>query len=254
MVLYQYPGGDGVRSISPPCLKVELALRRVGRPFEIVDCRTPVQARKFSPTGRMPAVRFDDGVVVEDSIRILHELERRFPEAGLSPSDPHERCHDLLWESFFNDHLYWYGFWLRWVDPETSARFADALFGRQPWAFRLAVRLFLLPRQRRRTKHQGFYAKSPAAVREAVVRALDLTVQGLSGGPFLEGRATPGRGDLAAASFLVQVGFRGTMPDIEREVLARPALVRHARAVYDACGCEPTRWLARVAPSAEANA
>jgi glutathione S-transferase len=243
MILYQYPGGDGIRSISPPCLRVDLALSRIGRPYDVIDCRGFSEARRASPTGRLPAVRFDDGTVVEDSILILDELERRFPEAGLAPADPEARRHDLLWESFFNDHVYWYGFWMRWVDRECAPRFEQAMFGRLPWIQRQAIHWLLMPIQRRRSRHQGHFGKTPETVHGALVRALDLAHDGLRGGPFLEGRDRPGRGDLGAVSFLVQPAFRGSMPGIEREVLARPGLVRLVHETYRACGMEPTRWM-----------
>lgn len=243
MILYQYPGGDGIRSISPPCLRVDLALSRIGRPYEIHDCTKPGEADRYSPTGRLPAVKFDDGTVAEDSILILDELERRFPEAGLSPGDPDGRRQDLLWESFFNDHVYWYGFYLRWVDPTVAPAFERALFGRMPWIARQFVRRVFLPRQRRRSRYQGHFGKSPERVRGAMRRALDIAHDGLRGGPFLEGRDAPGRGDLAAVSFLVQAGFRGTMAETEADILDRPGLVRLVHATYRACGMEPTRWM-----------
>lgn len=250
MILYQYRGGDGVSSMSPPCLKIDLALRRVGATFEVENC-LPTKARKVSRTGRLPAVRFDDGTVLDDSIAILDELGRRYPDAGFAVQDPRERRGDLLWDAFVNDHVYWYGFWLRWADPKMSPLFAKAMFGRQRWWVRKVIAPAVLRRQRARLRHQGFYGKSPADVRAMMVRALDLIVAGLEGGPFLQGRETPARGDLAVASMIVQTGFRDSMPDIEREVRARPALVRHTAATYRACNAPPTRWLAAVAPAAE---
>ncbi len=68
---------------------------------------------------------------------------------------------------------------------------------------------------------------------------------GLGPGPFLQGRDWPGRGDLAAASMLAQVGFRGTMPDWKREAEQHPAALDHLRRVFDACSMEQPRWLAR---------
>lgn len=242
VILYEYPGADGVGSISPPCLKIELALNLIGAPFEIKYC-TPASARKKSPTGRLPALRFDDGAVVEDSILIMDALELRHSEAGLAPQDPGERLADRLWETFANDHLYWYGFWLRWVDPEIAPAFYRETFGRMPWYSRMMIRTFFLPLQRRRSRYQGFYGKSAETVHAAVRRALDMAAQGIGDGPFLQERSTPARGDLALASFTVQTGFRDTMPRVEKEALARPAVLRHAIATYEACGVKPTRWL-----------
>lgn len=245
MILYEYRGADGIGSISPPCLKVELALHRIGERFEIEYC-SPVTARRLSPTGRLPLLRLDDGTVVEDSILIMDTLEARYPDSGLAPSDAGRRLTDRLWEAFANDHLYWYGFWLRWVDPESAPAFYRATFGRMPWHMRAFARTIFLPRQRRRSLHQGFYGKSSETVHAAVRRALDMMVQGIGRGPFLQGRSTPARGDLALAGFTAQIGYRDTMPRVEKETLRRPAVVRHAVAVYESCGVKPTRWLESV--------
>ncbi len=52
IVLYQYPGGSGVPSVSPPCVKVYLALRYIGVEHEVVDIRSPAKVRGLSRTGR----------------------------------------------------------------------------------------------------------------------------------------------------------------------------------------------------------
>ena len=70
-----------------------------------------------------------------------------------------------------------------------------------------------------------------------------MVVEGLDGGPFLEGRDHPGRGDLACTALLSQVGFRGTMPDIMKMVRDRTPLVELCCRVHDACDMEGPRWL-----------
>jgi hypothetical protein len=107
----------------------------------------------------------------------------------------------------------------------------------------MMIRAFFVPSQRRRSRYQGFYGKSPETVYAAVRRALDMLAQGIGDGPFLQRRSRPARGDLAVASFAVQAGFRDTMPRVEQDMLERPAVLRHAIATYEACGVKPTRWL-----------
>ncbi len=242
MKLYQYPGGSGISSVSSPCVKVELALRRVGADYDTVYLRSPREVRRFSATRRLPVLEID-GRRIPDSVAILDELEKRFPDAGLSPAEPDARLRDRLWEHFATDTMYWVGFWLRWVDPEVSERFFSALFGRMAAPGRFAVRRFFLPKQRQRIGLVGHGGKSAERIHVEFSRALEMVEQGLEGGPFLQGRATPGRGDLACAGLLVQVGFRGSMPDQMAEVQRHPAIIEHLRAVYQACSMELPRWL-----------
>ena len=242
MKLYQYPGGSGISSVSSPCVKAELALRRVGADFETIYLRSPKEVRAVSPTRRLPVLEID-GKRIPDSVAILDELEERFPEAGLAPTEPAARVRDRLWEHYATDSMYWVGFWLRWVDPDVSERFFSALFGRMALPGRFAVRRFFVPKQRQRIGLVGHGGKSAERIHVEFSHGLDMVEQGLEGGPFLQGRATPGRGDLACAAILVQVGFRGSMPREMAEVRKHPALVEHLKAVYGACSMDLPRWL-----------
>ncbi len=242
MKLYQYPGGGGISSISSPCVKVELALRLVGAEYEAVNLRSRKAARQVSATGRLPVLEVD-GTRIADSVAILDELEKRFPKAGLSPIEPGARVRDRLWEHFATDTMYWVGFWLRWVDHDVSNRFFGALFGRMAWPGRFAVRSFFVPTQRHRIRMVGHGGKTAERIHVEFSRALDMVEQGLEGGPFLQGRATPGRGDLSCAGILVQVGFRDSMPDEMAEVRKHPTIIEHMIAVFEACSMDLPRWL-----------
>ncbi len=99
MILYQFPGGDRVGSISAPCLKVEMALRLAGADYETRLLRKRGEVRRVSRTGRLPVLEID-GERVVDSVAILDRLEKAFPDARLSPRDPQRRVRDRLWEHF----------------------------------------------------------------------------------------------------------------------------------------------------------
>ena len=102
----------------------------------------------------------------------------------------------------------------------------------------------LLPSLRRRALGQGIALWTREEVLAALERAWDLLADGLGGGPFLGGAAEPGRGDLATASLVVEVGFGGTMPAAEASLSRRPSLLEHARRTFEACGLAPPAWLA----------
>ncbi len=241
MILHQYPGGDGIGSISPPCLKVELALRLLQAEFKVRNHRSMSTVRKFSPTGRVPVLEID-GEFIADSALILDRLEDLFPDGGLSAADPEGRMRDRLWEHYFNDYLYWYGFYLRWVHPMNRVRFLDALLGGLPLPARWIAKRTLGRGQFRRAMSHGTAGKTPEQAHQALADALDVVETGLGGGPFLEGRERPGRGDLALAAIAVQCGFRNTMPEATAILKARPAVLRQVESVYAACGLALPEW------------
>ena len=125
ITLYQYPGGDGLSSVSPPCMKIEMALRLLGAEFEVKNLTSIQQTRRVSETGRLPVLEAD-GERTADSIAILDRLERMFPDAALWPTDPAEHLRDRLWDHYATDSVYWLGFYLRWIRPDTSERFFRA--------------------------------------------------------------------------------------------------------------------------------
>ena len=99
ITLYQYPGGDGIGSISPPCLRVDLALRLLNVEFRRKDVRRPTSVAQLSGTGRLPMLDLDGERFVE-STRILDELERRY-EVPWRVEDPVERASLRAWEYAF---------------------------------------------------------------------------------------------------------------------------------------------------------
>lgn len=243
MKLYRYRGGDGIPSISPPCLRIELALSRMQLPYEAVDLRSPGQVRAVNPEGRLPALEID-GTLLGDSTRIMDELERRYPDRFPAPAEPLARVRDRVWEHLVNDHLYWIGYAMRWNVPENRERMLERLFGRAPLVTRVIGKRWLRRSTRQRLEWYGFAEKPADEIFGMLARGLDMLDAGLAGGPFLEGRDEPGRGDLAAASTICQTGFGGVTPQAEPLVLDRPALVESCARVFEACGMAVPRWIA----------
>ena len=242
VVLYQYPGSSGVPSVSPPCLKVYLALRYIGVEHEVVDVYSPARARKLSKTGRLPVAEID-GRLIPDSVDIMDALEVRYPDAGLTPADPQQAIRDRLWEIFVNDHLYFIGYYLRWI--ANRERTFDAMFGRMPWYVKLGVRVQFLPRARRRAQYHGIGGKDESAVHASVERAFAMLADGLEGGPFLQGREAPARGDFAAAGMLAMIGWRNSLPHVLERLDRHPTLRDYVARVFEACKMTPPKWLER---------
>ena len=85
----------GTKDWSSWSLRPYMALRHIGVPFgeEIVPLRreaTSPEILKYSPTGRVPVLRIEEGgarYVVWDSLAICETLADRHPEARLWPDD-----------------------------------------------------------------------------------------------------------------------------------------------------------------------
>ena len=88
----------GTRNWSSWSLRPYVALKATGAPFEIVDIRlrqtdaptTREQILKYSPAGKVPALKIDEGgkvLTVWDSLAICETLAERHPEANLWPKD-----------------------------------------------------------------------------------------------------------------------------------------------------------------------
>jgi len=82
----------GNRNYSSWSLRAWLALEATGREYDEVVIplnrpETTTEILRWSPTGRVPALRIGD-VVLWDSLAICEHLAEAYPEAGLWPADP----------------------------------------------------------------------------------------------------------------------------------------------------------------------
>jgi glutathione S-transferase len=93
----QYTLIVGTRSWSSWSLRPFVALKATGAAFETIDIRlrqktaptTRDQILKFSPSGRIPALKIEEAgktLTVWDSLAICEALAERHPEAGLWPA------------------------------------------------------------------------------------------------------------------------------------------------------------------------
>jgi hypothetical protein len=110
LVLYQFPPGFGLRSLSPFCTKLEAYLRLAEVPHE-VGIGDPRQA----PKGKLPYVRWD-GSLVGDSQLVLERCQRELGDPldeGLSDA---QRTRGHLLRRTCEDHFYWVLLSVRWID------------------------------------------------------------------------------------------------------------------------------------------
>ena len=222
LVLYQYPGLSRNATLSPPCGKVQMALRFKGLDFEIHNLRTPGEVRKVNLRGRVPALKIGDELVA-DSTDVLHALEARFPEPPLDPADPQLRLEALLWEDWADECLYFYGVYLRWMTEAAFEEMRRKVFARQPWPLRAIIPGIAKRLVRRRLKGQGTGDKPPEVIWREFRDALDRVNARLEGRDYLVGDALS-RADLAVVSIVDQLTSDVLPPGLQDELETRPHL------------------------------
>ncbi len=87
----------GQRSYSSWSLRPWLVVEHLGLPVKTRDVTIYAedfldQLADFAPAQTVPALRFDDGAVVLESLAIVEELATRFPQAAVWPADPVARA------------------------------------------------------------------------------------------------------------------------------------------------------------------
>lgn len=107
ITVIQYPGARAEGTLSPPCGKVLMALRVKGLDFRVKNVRSPMEARRFNPRGRVPTLLID-GETIVDSTDIVTALDARFPDPPLTPVDPLEQAQAKLLEDWADEVLYFY--------------------------------------------------------------------------------------------------------------------------------------------------
>lgn len=234
LLLYQYGGLTRGATMSPPCGKVQMALRWKGLPFRVVNVAGPQEARRINPRGRVPALRIGDALVV-DSTDILDALEARFPEPTLEPADPRGRALGRVWEDWADENLYFLGVYTRFALPENFERVAALIFRRMPVLLRPVGKIYLRRLMRGRLHGQGAGDKEPAAVMREIETALDGVETLLAPGPFLLGAALT-RADLAVCAVLDQFDVPELTPALAERLRARPRIARWRAAVHARCG------------------
>jgi glutathione S-transferase len=237
LVLYQYGGRGKLPSLSPPCLKVDLALKILGVPHRVVDLDSPGAVKRHSPTGRVPALEYQ-GKKIAESILVMDRLEELFPDGRLWASGAAGRARDRVWDCFATDTLYWLGFYQRWLVPTIREGMLNRFLGEGFSLKKLGMRLYAKTVLRKRAVGQGVGLRPAREVRDAYLRSLDTIQDGLEGGPFLGGRKEPGRGDVAVAAHVAQLTFARHLPPILALIKERGDLFEHLGAVFEAAGLE----------------
>lgn len=112
--LYSFPGGYGVRSLSPFAWKAEALLRRAGVPYQVEYVKNLSQF----PKGKVPVLKTPEGKLIADSSDIYRYLERMY---GLNLDKNLTNEQKAIGQAFkrmAEEHLYWGNVHARMINPE----------------------------------------------------------------------------------------------------------------------------------------
>jgi glutathione S-transferase len=101
MILY-----DAARC--PYCARARIVLAEKRLSYETVEIdlsERPAWLYAKNPSGRVPVLEEDGGLVLPESVVIMEYLEERFPEPALWPADAAERALGRLWLDRFDVRL-----------------------------------------------------------------------------------------------------------------------------------------------------
>src|SRR5207245_8158860 len=92
----------------PYCARARIVLAEKRLAYETVEIDLgdrPAWLYEKNPSGRVPVLEEDGGLVLPESLVVMEYLEERFPEPALWPADPAERALGRLWLDRFDVRL-----------------------------------------------------------------------------------------------------------------------------------------------------
>lgn len=115
ITLFMPPPVHGLPTLTPFGIKVETYLRMVGLPY-----RTRGGDPRKNPKRKIPWIE-DDGQFVSDSSDIIDHLKARYGDSLDRDLSPAERAVAQATRRMVEEHLYWVGVYMRWVEDEGFA-------------------------------------------------------------------------------------------------------------------------------------
>ena len=204
LLLAQYGGLAKGTTLSPPCAKVQMALRFKGLDFDVFNCKTPGDVKKFNSRGRVPALKIDDEVFV-DSGDILSEIDRRWPEPPLLPESAYDQARCRMIDDWAGEVLYFQCAYMRWMMPGSFAKLKEVYFSKLPFPLSKIAPILALRELKVRLKGQGTGLKPPETIRRDLGAGLEMLENLLEHSDFFCGDHIT-RADISVAALLDQFG------------------------------------------------
>ena len=197
--LYTLGGAFGMRSVSPFCLKLEMLLKSLNLPYELVIEPDPRKA----PKGKMPYAVID-GEVLADSEIIVARLDELTQGGVTGKLTARENGQGLALTRLAEEHLYWIMVAARWLDDAWWPNVVRDFFGIIPLPLRGIVTAMIRRKMRLTYEYQGLRLHSPAEQQGFARRDLQALQDAISEAGFLLGEA-PCIYDFAVAAILAGI-------------------------------------------------
>jgi glutathione S-transferase len=218
-----------MRSLSPYCWKVEMALAVKGIDYELRNTLNPKSANR---RGKLPYLEVD-GRGYEDSthiIRTIDEITEHGPR--LIPRDPTLAAEADILDDWADESLYWHGFRAKFADEEgwrkMSAEMVKLLPAR---ALGIVAKPMIRRDLLRKIAAQGLTRRSPELVDEELDRHLDALETRLFGRDYLVGDSLT-LADLSVTAHLGQLTV-GLTPSFGKRIAERPKLSAFLARVFE---------------------
>lgn len=198
---YHLPGGWGLASVSPFCLKLDAFLRMTGTEHLSITAPTPFGG----PLGKAPWIEHEGRKIGDSSFIIAYLIERfgKDPDAALSPA---QRGQAVAIQRLVEENLYWAMVYDRWVREENWPILKGSVLGAIP----APVRMVLAPLARRGVKKRlnghGLGLHSEASVAAIAERDIDALAGMLGTQDWFFG-AEPGLTDATVYSLLANIHY-----------------------------------------------
>jgi glutathione S-transferase len=92
----------------PYCARVRIVLAEKAIPYETVEVDLsdrPAWLYEKNPSGKVPVLEEDGGLILPESVVVMEYLEERYPDPPLWPADAAERALGRLWLDRFDVRL-----------------------------------------------------------------------------------------------------------------------------------------------------
>jgi glutathione S-transferase len=216
---FHLPGGWGLASVSPFCLKLDAFLRMTGIPHESITAAAPFGA----PMGKAPWIEHDGRKIGDSSLIIAHLIDQFGidPDAALSPA---QRGQAVAIQRLVEENLYWAMVYDRWVRPENWPILKRSVLGAIPAPVRTVLAPFARRGVRKQLNGHGLGLHSEANIGWIAQRDIDALGAMLGEQPWFFG-AQPTTADAVVFSLLANIHYPEFASPMKAMIAAHPNLV-----------------------------
>lgn len=164
--LFQYKPRFGMNS-SPFCLKIELVLKILNIPFEIIDD----YSKASPPKGKLPYIK-DGDKIISDSYFILKYINETYQKDLDQKLLADQKAFSYAFIKMIEEHLYWIIVYSKWIDENNAYLTKEAYLEDEPAEMNEAL-IFYISKSKRDLEGIGIGLHIPEEIYELGIRALE---------------------------------------------------------------------------------